>query len=137
MGKSIEDYLKHLENGDAAELADSTIWEVQSNLDFKLPPDYLAVIKMYNGGEGEVGEESYLNLFSLEELEEVNADYAFLMNDIPDYFLFGKDAADTGYAFHKMNYTYHSFGLMSSFDTDPMVLCGNNFKEFIEYLYNR
>lgn len=135
MQEKIKGYLKHLEGADGAYLTDDEINDIQGKLDFKLPGDYVNVIKVYNGGEGDVGKESYLVLFALEELEEVNADYAILMNEIPDYFLFGKDAADTGYAFHKTNHSYHAFGLMSNFDTDPMIFCGHNFDEFIEYLY--
>lgn len=137
MQKKLEDYLEDLADGDDASLTDDVVAGVQNMLDFKLPADYVNVIKMYNGGEGDVGGESYLVLFPLEELEAVNADYEFLMNDIPDYYLFGKDAADTGYAFHKKNHSYHSFGLMSNFNTDPIVYCGHSFEEFIKYLYNR
>jgi hypothetical protein len=93
-------------------------------------------MKDFNGGEGEVGENSWLLLFPINELREVNKDYNFLMDDIPDYFLIGKDAADTGYAFHKTNGTFHSFGLMSNFDTDPIEFLGDDFTAFLEYLYN-
>ncbi len=58
------------------------------------------------------------------------------MEDIPDYFLIGKDAADTGYAFHKVQGTFHSFGLMSNFETDFIYFMGHDFYEFLETLYN-
>ena len=88
------------------------IKEIQDQLDFLLPKDYVDVMKDFNGGEGGIGENSWLYLFPLEELLEQNHSYKLLMKEIPDYFLFGKDAADTGYAFHKQFHTIHSFGLM-------------------------
>jgi hypothetical protein len=117
--------------------SDELVKEVQSQLDFQLPSDYVEVIKHYNGGEGEIGENSWLCLFGIEELINTNKDYHLLMDDIPEYFLFAKDSADTGFAFHKEKKTIHSFGLMSDFKTDAIKFCGNSFLEFIEYLYNR
>lgn len=105
-----------------------------SNINFSLPTDYIKLIKKYNGGEGELGKNGWLCLFAIEDLIEINHDYALLMEQIPDYFLFGKDAADTGYAFHKFNHTFHSFGLMSNFKTDTITYCGDNMLQFVEYL---
>ncbi|ANE49958.1 SMI1/KNR4 family protein [Flavisolibacter tropicus] len=106
------------------------------SFEFRFPDSYIEVMKGFNGGEGEVGEDSWLCFFPITELRQVNIDYELLMSDIPDYFLFGKDAADTGYAFHKINSTFHSFGLMSNFDTDPIAFLGNDFVAFLESLYN-
>ena len=112
------------------------VTKLTSQFPFLFPESYLDVIRYINGREGEIGSDSWLCLFPLQELSEVNHDYAILMDDIPDYFLIGKDAADTGYAFHKFNKTYHAFGLMSNFKTDPIIFCGNTLLEFVEYLYN-
>jgi hypothetical protein len=104
--------------------------------DFYLPDTYKEIMRGFNGGEGEVGTDSWLCLFAINELEQINENYKLLMEDIPDYVLFGKDAADTGYAFHKANGTFHSFGLMSNFETDPIEFMGNDFIEFVEWLDN-
>lgn len=107
------------------------------NLDFDIPEDYIEIMGEHDGGEGEIGTSSWLQLFPLEELLSVNEDYNLLMEQIPDLFLFGKDAADTGYAFHKFDKTFHSFGLMSNFETDHIDFCGNNFLQFLEHLYSK
>jgi hypothetical protein len=133
MYDKIDFYLKGLEC-DGIPVTDEIISNVQKLLDFKLPEDYLYVVKYYNGGEGDVGEEGYIELFPFEMLIQINADYELLMKQIPDYYLFAKDAADTGFAFHKQNHTYHSFGLMSNFETDNMDFWGNSFLEFIDHL---
>ena len=112
---------------------DNKIEKAQKQLDFDLPTDYSEVIRKFNGSEGEVGENSWLDLFPINQLIEINGYYSDLMNQIPDFFLFGKDAADTGFAFHKKNGGYYAFGLIAP---DPIEFYGNTFLEFIEKLYN-
>jgi hypothetical protein len=136
VGSELLNYLKGVSKSDFG-ATDDSIQDLQKHLDFKLPNEYLDLMKEFNGGEGEVGENSWLCLFPVEKLVSINQNYHLLMEQIPDYFLFGKDAADTGFAFHKNKKTIHSFGLMSNFKTDPIELCGNTFIEFIEYLYNQ
>lgn len=136
MDENIKKYLDNFEPEDHVVLTDTVIQNVQKLLNFKLPPDYIEFIRFYNGAEGEIGDNSYLCLFGIEELKEVNSDYVLLVEQIPDYYLFGKDAADTGYAFHKLKHSYHEFGLMSDFENDSVNFCGNSFYEFIQFLYN-
>jgi hypothetical protein len=117
---------------------ESIVNEIQSRSEFAFPKDYIEFMKEVNGFEGEIGENSWLDLFAFEELEIHNNDYyELLMEEIPEYYLIGKDSADTGFAFHKEKHTFHSFGLMSNFKTDPVEFCGDSFLEFIEYLYNK
>jgi len=136
MDAKISFYLENVMKNDIGASEDS-IRRLQEQIGFELPPDYIDLMKEFNGGEGEVGENSWLCFFPIEDLIITNKDYQLLMQQIPDYFLFGKDAADTGYAFHKIKQTVHSFGLMSNFKTDPIEFCGNSFSEFIEYLHNQ
>ena len=108
---------------------------ITSAFPFKFPASYTRLAELINGYEGEIGDHSWLCLFPVAELAEVNDNYRLLMDQIPDHFLIGKDAADTGYAFHKYLGTFHSFGLMSDFRTDPIDFMGNDFYEFLEKLY--
>ena len=41
-----------------------------------MPKDYLDFMTEHNGGEGAVGDNTYMQLFSLEELEQINRDYS-------------------------------------------------------------
>jgi SMI1 / KNR4 family (SUKH-1) len=118
-------------------VSDASINLLMEQIGFKLPQDYIDLMKEYDGGEGEVGENGWLCLFPIEDLLTINKDYDLVMEQIPEYFLFGKDAADTGYAFYKPNQSIHSFGLMSNFNTDPIQWCAKSFVEFAEYLYNQ
>jgi hypothetical protein len=135
MNEKLEGYLADLVKNDA-EASEASILDLENQLCCILPQGYKDFMKKSNGAEGEIGENAWLCLFPVEELIKTNEDYSLLMQQIPDYFLVGKDAADTGYAFHKQNGTFHSFGLMSNFKTDPVQFCGNDFVGFIEYLYN-
>ena len=111
----MEDKLKYYLNNFVKnkKIASEELIKEIERLDFGLPKDYIDLMKEFNGGEGEVGENGWLCLFPINELLIINKNYSLLMQQIPDYFLFGKDAADTGYAFHKRKGTIHSFGLMS------------------------
>ena len=130
MDKQISIYLEQLFVDE--KLSDIQIRELQQLFQFSFPQDYLEVLEEYNGGEGGVGEEGWLCLFPAKDLYDANNTwYKLLMQDIPEYFLFGKDSADTGYAFHKHNHSYHAFGLMSNFETDGITFCGSNFLAFI------
>jgi hypothetical protein len=117
-------------------LPEEHFWEIVESFDFRLPPAYVEVMKEFNGGEGRVGQESWLHLYPIDELKQINQAHHVLMADIPDYFLIGTDGGDTGYAFHKTNGTFHSFGLISDFTTDPIELLGDDFIQFLQYLYH-
>jgi hypothetical protein len=116
-------------------VSNSFILEVQERLGFEFPSDYVDVMNEFDGGEGGIGIGTLI-LYSIDEMIEANNQYNYLMKHIPDFYLFGQDAADTGFAFHKRNKTAHSFGMLSDFDTDPIIFCGNNFTEFLEHLDN-
>jgi hypothetical protein len=128
----LNDFYKHTPGA-----SDELIASVQRKIGFELPADYLGVMREFDGGEGRVGKWGGLILYTLEEAIRSNEYMKLLMSEIPDYFLFGQDAADTGYAFHRQNKTVHGFGLMSDFSTDPIEFFGNSFTEFLEYLYER
>ena len=116
-------------------VSEDRIAAIQERIGFVFPPEYLEVMREFDGGEGGVGENGYLILFSLEETLQANRNFASLMEQIPDYYLIGQDAADTGYAFYKPDKSVHSFGLMSIFPGDVIRRLGNTFAEFLEYLY--
>ena len=130
MDPQISNYLSQLHVDE--KLSDIQVGELQQLFLFSFPQEYIEVLKDYNGGEGEVGKEGWLCLFPAKDLYDANNSwYKILLEDIPDYFLFGKDCADTGYAFHKHNHSYHAFGLMSNFETDGITNCGDSFLQFL------
>lgn len=57
----------------------------------ELPDEYIEFMKLHNGGEGDTGE-SWLVLFPVEELEEINNDYE-IYEYIEGCFIIGSDGA--------------------------------------------
>lgn len=54
-----------------------------------LPKQYLEFMKTHNGGKGDIGE-TWLELFSLEELQEINDDYC-IDDFLPDHIIIGSN----------------------------------------------
>jgi len=71
---------------------------VASQLEVRLPADYVEFMVSANGGEGPVGEASYLVLWPAEELASANEGYG-VAEFAPGLVLFGSDGGDTAYAF--------------------------------------
>ncbi|OJW84036.1 MAG: hypothetical protein BGO69_09960 [Bacteroidetes bacterium 46-16] len=134
MENIISTYLENVEK-DGTGISGQVLEQVLNSLDFKLPTDYLGVMSEFETAEGPIGKNRWLTLFPLKDLRVINERYISLMSAIPDYFLFGKDAADTAYAFHKIYHTFHGFGFMSDFDTDNIEYYGNSFEQFLRRLY--
>ena len=128
---TIDTYMNNFEKNIDPGIGD-LIENLEKELDFQLPESYLDIIKKYRGGNEEVDGNRFLDLFPIGELIEINKDYNFVMDQIPDFFLFAKDSADTGYAINKKNGCYYGFGLMSNFARDPIEFYGCTFLEFLK-----
>jgi hypothetical protein len=105
-----------------------------SKLDFQMPVDYLEFIKGNNGGEGFVGENNYLNLWSIEDLINWNDNYKVDLY-APGYFIFASDGGGTAYAFAKKDGEIVAFQFVGMLMEDEPVILGKNFRSFLEYLF--
>ncbi|MGH7245266.1 MAG: SMI1/KNR4 family protein [Phycisphaerales bacterium] len=74
------------------------ISELQRQLAGRIPADYIRFLRLANGGEGFVGENSYLMLWPAEEIATFNAGYE-TDNFAPGLLLFGSDGGGNAYAF--------------------------------------
>jgi hypothetical protein len=63
-----------------------------------IPKEYLAFMQVHNGGEGPIGSEGYLALFSLEQLVEWNTDWETNREPL-DCTIFASNRGNTVYAF--------------------------------------
>jgi hypothetical protein len=133
MNEATKRYLEELVK-DPEETNSKEMNELIAEWGFTPPQDYLDFMSEFICGEGPVGDHSWLTLWNIGDLIDLSAE-EYIMRELPDYLMFGRDAADTGYAFNKKNSCIYSFGLMSNFKTDPIRYCGSNFSEFIAYLY--
>ena len=103
--------------------------------DIKLPYSYKEFLQLSNGGEGFIGDNSYVILWSIEELIEINESYE--VNDYaPGIFLFGSDGGGEAYAFdirsEAMNIVQVPFIGM---DIDLVQQIALTFDKFIENLF--
>ena len=65
----------------------------------KLPIDYLEFMHKHNGGEGDVGKNSYIQLIKLEELVDYNNDYE-ISKHFPNCFAFGGDLGGNHFCYN-------------------------------------
>jgi SMI1 / KNR4 family (SUKH-1) len=63
----------------------------------RLPNEYTAFLKTRNGGEGFIGNESYLILWKVGDLQSLNSAYE-VKAYVPDLLIFGSDGGGEAYA---------------------------------------
>jgi hypothetical protein len=68
-----------------------------SSISVQLPEDYLTFIKVFNGGEGFIGD-GYLILWQVEQIEIFNKEYE-VQEYAPGLILFGSSGGGEGYGF--------------------------------------
>jgi hypothetical protein len=110
---------------------------VEDKLSIKFPEDYVNFMVNTNGGEGSIGEDSYLRLWKIEELIESNEGYG-VEEFAPGLIIIGSDGGDTAYGFDFR--TEHPILVEVGFigmDLEEPYFSASSFIGFIEYLYNR
>jgi hypothetical protein len=83
-----------------SQLANADYKQLESLVSFNLPVDYLRFMEKYDGGEGPVGKENYLAIFSAKEAFEHNSFY-YQEYSASSLFVFASDRGNTLYAFNK------------------------------------
>lgn len=113
------------------------IREVEKNLKFSFPNEYINFLLTSNGGEGWVGEYSYLSLWKADEIIALNEAYE-VSEFAPGLILFGSDGGIDAYAFDIRNESTVIVEVpFIGMDLMEVKNCGKNFVEFLEYLYKK
>jgi len=97
------------------------------------PEDYREFLNKYNGINGIIGENSYVQLWPFEDIVELNEDYEsneFLTGVV----LIGSDGGEIAYGINQ-NGEYIETPFIGMSDEEIKVI-SNSFDGFIEYLYN-
>lgn len=94
--------------------------------------DYADVLARYNGLEGFVGSEQYLQLWKVEDVVGLNAAY-HVQDFAPGINLIGTDGGDTGYGIEAATKRYVSVPLVG-LSRNAVRVIGANFEEFLEKL---
>ena len=87
-----------------------------------------------NGGEGWVGENSYLSLWKIDEIVSLNEAYE-VSEFAPGLILFGSDGGLNAYAFDSRNESNIVEVPFIGMDLMEVKNCGRNFVEFLKYLH--
>lgn len=101
--------------------------DVSSVMGVVLPDDYLEFMHKYYGGEGVVWKESYLTLFPLLKLQEVNGDYC-VDEFLPNHCII---ASSGGGEFYCIDNNGHYFIVPTIMSEEDKIFIGRTFVEFI------
>lgn len=103
----------------------------------RIPDQYFDFMRSSNGASGFVGESSYLLLWPIEQILELNEAYA-VEEFAPGLLLFGSNGGDVAYAFdtHSEEMPIVEVPFIGM-DLDAVNLCGITFVDFLECLYHR
>ena len=110
--------------------------EVETTLGVTFPLQYKEFMLESNGAEGNIGENSYLALWHIEEIIELNEGYN-VKEYYPGLVFFGSDGGGIAYAF---NYRTEETPILAipldSIHIEDAKTCGNTFEEFLQILYD-
>jgi hypothetical protein len=101
-----------------------------NKIDFKIDLDYLDFIKNYNGGEGFLNKNNFVQFWNINQLIEFNPYYL----DEPyckNLFFFATDGSNLGYAFNKIENEILGFDLLEISENGKTIIS----KSFVEFLY--
>ncbi len=109
---------------------------VETKLGIKFPQEYVDFMLESNGAEGNVGSNSYLALWSAEQIVQLSEEYE--VNEYtPSLVYFGSDGGGMAYAFDKRKDTIPIVEFpFESINIDDAKFCGNSLIEFLQYLFN-
>ncbi len=134
MDEKIQNMIKKLRFRPA--VSDQAIIDFEKSSRLNLPYAYKEFLKITNGGEGWIGNNSYVIFWMLEDLDKLNKSYA--TNEFaPGLLLFGSNGGGEAYAFdirsESMNIVQVPFVGM---DLTLVEILADTFDHFIEWLYH-
>jgi hypothetical protein len=98
------------------------------------PSEYLDFMLSSDGGAGPVGENSYLQIWPVGDLSELNDDLDYVTDDYPDWLFFGSNGGGMWFAFDKSQHPM-SVVAVDMIDPDNHEVMGASFEDFLEKLY--
>jgi hypothetical protein len=117
-------------------VSDSEIKAFELKSSLNLPRDYVDFLKTANGGEGFVGEHSYLILWKLEQILEFNVAYE-VHEYAPGLVLIGSDGGGEAFAFDTNVSPWPVVQIpFVGMDHELAQVIAPNFVSFLEFLYH-
>ena len=135
MKENIATYIKDLALEPATD--QKTIDYTQQKMQFIFPEDYKKFMLKHNGAEGSMGENSYVQLWSLENLIKYNQGYD-VEKYVPGLILIGSDGGNEAYAYDSRGKSKPIVSVpFIVMNFDDVVKCADNFTDFLQYLYEQ
>lgn len=107
---------------------------VEQGLGVRLPNEYIAFLKLRNGGEGFIGKDSYAIFWKTGDLHSLNSAYE-VETYAPGLFIFGSDGGGEAYA---IDYADPALSIVAvpfvGMDRELVRKIGSNFDEFLNAL---
>lgn len=133
MDESIMSLLDAMDFNEAAD--EDKIKNLEKNIGFTLPIHYKEFMLYSNGAEGELGENSYLVIWPIEDIVSLNEAYD-VSKYTPNILYFGSDGGDMAYAFDTRSETVSIVEIpFDSIHIEDANLCAYDFYDFIRKLY--
>jgi hypothetical protein len=107
-----------------------SIVSAAERLETVFPPDYVALLQDFNGGEGEVGTAGYLQLWPIEQLIELNEAYK-TKEYFPGFVFVGSDGGGEAIAIRKGTSGPELFLMPFIANINDAVFGGHSFFEFL------
>ncbi|ANU23397.1 SMI1/KNR4 family protein [Planococcus donghaensis] len=132
MSTNFQKYLKSLDLNDPAD--PNVIRNVEDQLGFQFPIEYVNFLLHSNGGEGPIGE-NYLKLWRVDDLIEDNEGYS-VEEFAPGLLIIGSDGGDTAYCIDTRSKEMPFVSMpFIGMDLDEVEPCGPTFNECLKILY--
>ncbi|MBG9858112.1 SMI1/KNR4 family protein [Bacillus wiedmannii] len=134
MDNMFHKYINDLDLQQPTSLENITAIESQLNISF--PKDYISFMLESNRAEGAIGENGYLQLWSIDILIQHNEGYE-VKEFAPGVTLFGTDGGNVAYGFFEKNGKIQIIEIpLIGMDINEMEVIGVTFTDFLDYLYN-
>ena len=100
----------------------------------ELTNEYVEFMTSTNGAAGPVGENSFLQVWPVEEVIKLNGDLDYITDEHPEWMFFGDNGGGIWYAFDTKHHPQPVVEV-DMIDADNNEVSGGSFEEFLENLY--
>ncbi|OPX42028.1 SMI1 / KNR4 family protein [Ruminiclostridium hungatei] len=134
MNEQVKKLIKSMDINPPA--SEKGISDVELEMGINFPVQYKEFMLESNGAEGRIGENSYLAIWSVEEIVPLNKD-AKVEEFTPGLVFFASDGGGMAYAFDKREENVSIVEIPDdSIHIEDAKLIGKTFNEFLQNLYN-
>lgn len=130
MDSKVTEIIKNMKTNKSIE--QEKVKEAERILNVDFPGDYKEFLQTFNGAEGKIGKYSYLELWDLNKVVDMNKEVS-VKRYTPDFLFIGTDGAETTYAIDHSSLVSINIIEMpyDSIEPHDAKICASSFEEFI------